>query len=67
MLNWNSDDVMQGIHTISIRKSKNGDFVFYNDGISKMYEKNISDRIISEKYQPIILQCVSKKENKKYD
>ncbi len=60
---WNSDDVMDALHTVSVRKDKSNKYIFYNDDITgeEMPSDSIYQRINEEKYQPIILQCISKK------
>jgi len=64
---WNTDNVMDALHTVAIRKENDGSFTFYNDDSRKQEEikvDSISNRIESKDYQPIILQCISKKDVK---
>ena len=62
---WNTDDVMDGLHTVSVKKEKDNTYTFYNDDARDEDVSSaisISSRIKSKDYQPIILQCIYKKD-----
>lgn len=61
---WNTNDVLDGIHTIAINKNKKDEYVFYNDDVRDEKEvpvSTIKKRVGIEGYQPIIMLCISKK------
>ena len=62
---WNTDDVMDGLHTVSVKKEKDNTYTFYNDDAIEEEEvpaSSIPKRIEVKHYQPIILQCIYKKD-----
>ena len=61
---WNSDDVTDALHTVSMKKTNDGHFELFN---YKSNKNNLSEKIESLDYKfmingniPIVVYCISK-------
>ena len=64
---WNSDDVTDALHTVSLKEKANekDKYEIYNDSAAIKYNnegQTITQYINQNGYYPLVLQCVSKKE-----
>ena len=61
---WNSDKVSGALHTVAVRKTEIGKYVFYNHRDDKKNQKNtdgFKDYIEEKDVQPIIIFAINKK------
>lgn len=60
---WNSDDAMDMLHTIAMRKTKNGEYELFNYDTWTEKSKvvsNISKELLNEGIVPLSVHCISK-------
>ena len=58
---WNSDDVKDALHTVSVRPTRNGKYEVFNDDYKykkSKTEDSLGQYIMKEGYYPLSLQCI---------
>jgi len=60
---WNSDDVMEQLHTVAIRKKSNGKYELFNFDMEKEEAEeveNLRERFMEEEIVPLTVHCILK-------
>ena len=60
---WNSDDAMDSIHTVAMRKTSDGKYELFNyDSKSKKSKivPDLGEKLLSDETIPLVLYCISK-------
>ena len=60
---WNSDDVMDALHTVAMRKNSDGKYELFNFDTVREETKeveNLRERFLEERIVPLSVHCISK-------